>query len=176
MTAIETISGIAAILMLCGGYFLARIQSDSNVLKIWRGIWNFYIKACAAMFRLLGLIPGMGILFLWAGNFMDNHLVVRIDESDEERRIRKRQNREVTNEILQASEEMLNASIEKDKRRKEQEAEYEAQRQKDYQDNLRRNVANATGDGNLQFNSDGSYVRRPGGSWEKTSDVENSFK
>lgn len=172
----EYVIVIAALVFMVGGYFLASIKSDNIFIKIWRVFWNFEITITVVIFKIMGYIPIMGIIFLWVSDFMDDHLVVRFDETDLEKEERRESNRKLNEDIMSDVERSTKASIEEDKRRKAEQAEYEAQREQERQDALRKRAYETTGDGDLQFNSDGSYVRRPGGEWERTSDVEKRLK
>lgn len=125
-------------------------RMDNLVGKIIRGWWNIGIK-------IVSFIPFMGWMTIFLINKGDGvkkeEWVKRGFESD-----------------IDAMDERSRQWEEENRRHEEQMFRQQQEKEENEQD-IRRRIYQKTGNGNLQFNSDGSYVRRPGGEWERTSDV-----
>lgn len=130
-------------------------RMDNIVGMIFRVWWNFAIKICS-------FIPFMGWMTIFLIDIGDGtnkaKWVERGFESD------------------QAALDSKNRQWEEEQRRQQMEEARMAAERKEREDALRRAVYQRTGNGDLQFNSDGSYVRRPGGEWQRTSDVERNMR
>ena len=139
--------GIGALVVLIIWHRVMR--TDTIIGGLLRFGWN-------GAFLILSIIPGLG----WVRMFMYTK-----DVSQKEEWVRSGE---------EADRETHSQWEAENRRNEEQMARLQAQREENERE-VRRQVYQKTGNGDLQFNSDGSYVRRPGGEWERTSDVMNDL-